>query len=188
MVYFDSDYMVGAHPLVMQRLVDTNMLHTPGYGRDRFTAEARQTILDLCGIADYGDVFFLEGGTQANAVVIDRLLDHNDGVVAADTAHINVHEAGAIESNGHKILTLQGENGKISAPLLRRYIEDFYKDDTNRYMVRPAWCISHFLRNLARYTPEVNLRRSTAYVRTTIFHSILMARGSHTVSRLKTVM
>ncbi len=138
MVYFDSDYMVGAHPLVMQRLVDTNMLHTPGYGRDRFTAEARQTILDLCGIADYGDVFFLEGGTQANAVVIDRLLDHNDGVVAADTAHINVHEAGAIESNGHKILTLQGENGKISAPLLRRYIEDFYKDDTNRYMVRPG--------------------------------------------------
>lgn len=139
MVYFDSDYMVGAHPMVMQRLVETNMLHTAGYGRDQFTAEARQTILDICGIsATDGDVFFLEGGTQTNAVVIDRLLDHNDGVVTVGTAHINVHEAGAIESAGHKILTLPEKDGKICPAMLRRYMEDFYKDDTNRYMVRPG--------------------------------------------------
>lgn len=137
MIYFDSDYMVGAHPEVMRRLNETNSLHTPGYGRDEFTAEARRIILDACGIEN-GEVFFMEGGTQANAVVIDRLLDHNDGVIAADTAHINVHEAGAIESNGHKILTIQNRDGKLAAEDIRKYISDFYADETNHYMVRPA--------------------------------------------------
>lgn len=137
MIYFDSDYMVGAHPEVMQRLVETNALHTVGYGRDEFTSEARRIILEACGI-EHGEVYFLEGGTQANAVVIDRLLDHNDGVIAADTAHINVHEAGAIESNGHKILTLQNHDGKLRADDIRNFITNFYNDDTNHYMVRPA--------------------------------------------------
>lgn len=137
MIYFDSDYMVGAHPKVMERLVETNGLHTVGYGRDEFTAEARARILQACGL-ERGDVFLLEGGTQANALVIDRLLDHNDGVIAADTAHINVHEAGAIESNGHKILTLPNCEGKLRADDIRRYVADFYRDETNHYMVRPA--------------------------------------------------
>ncbi|MDE7459884.1 MAG: aminotransferase class I/II-fold pyridoxal phosphate-dependent enzyme [Paramuribaculum sp.] len=137
MIYFDSDYMVGAHPDVMRRLVETNMLHTPGYGRDRFTAETREMILNACGLQQ-GDVYFLEGGTQANAVVIDRLLDHNDGVLAADTGHINVHEAGAIESNGHKVLTLPSRNGKLDAEDVRTYVGSFYRDETNEYMVRPA--------------------------------------------------
>lgn len=137
MIYFDSDYMTGAHPDVMKRLVETNDLHTVGYGRDEFTAHARETILHACGIGS-GDVFFLEGGTQANLVVIDRLLDHNDGVIAADTAHINVHEAGAIEATGHKILALPGCDGKLSAEQIRNYISDFYRDETHHYMVRPA--------------------------------------------------
>ena len=137
MIYFDSDYMVGAHPDVLRALVDTNMLHTPGYGRDSFTADAERKILDACGI-DSGKVFFLEGGTQTNAVVIDRLLDHNDGVIATDTAHINVHEAGAIEATGHKILALPNCDGKLRATDIRRYIDDFYADDTHRYMVRPG--------------------------------------------------
>lgn len=137
MIYFDSDYMVGAHPEVLKRLNETNGLHTVGYGRDEFTAEARDIILDACGLKD-GEVYFMEGGTQTNAVVIDRLLDHNDGVIAADTAHINVHEAGAIEATGHKILTLANHDGKLKAGEIRKYIEDFYKDDTNRYMVRPS--------------------------------------------------
>lgn len=137
MIYFDSDYMVGAHPRVMERLLQTNALHTVGYGRDEFTAEARRLILEACGL-DSGKVFLLEGGTQANAVVIDRLLDHNDGIIATDTAHINVHEAGAIESNGHKILALPNHDGKLSAADVRRYVADFYADDTHHYMVRPA--------------------------------------------------
>lgn len=137
MIYFDSDYMVGAHPEVLRRLTETNGLHTVGYGRDEFTAEARRMILEACGIGK-GEVYFLEGGTQANAVVIDRLLDHNDGVIAADTAHINVHEAGAIESNGHKILTLPNHGGKLRAEEIRKFVADFYSDETNAYMVRPA--------------------------------------------------
>lgn len=137
MVYFDSDYMVGAHPQVMKRLCETNGLHTVGYGRDEFTREAARLILAQCGIED-GEVHFLEGGTQANAVVIDRLLDHNDGVIATDTAHISVHEAGAIEATGHKILSLPNHEGKLAAEDIRRYISDFYNDDTHRYMVRPA--------------------------------------------------
>lgn len=137
MIYFDSDYMVGAHPQVLARLVETNSLHTPGYGRDAFTAEARRIILEACGLAD-GEVHLLEGGTQTNAVVINRLLDHNDGVIATDTAHINVHEAGAIEATGHKILTLPNHDGKLSAADIARYVDDFYRDETNEYMVRPA--------------------------------------------------
>lgn len=137
MIYFDSDYMVGAHPEVLNRLNQTNMLHTVGYGCDEFTAKAREILLKTCGIPG-GDVFFLEGGTQANAVVIDRLLDHNDGVIAAETAHINVHEAGAIESNGHKILTIPSHEGKLRADDIRKYVDTFYGDDTNVYMVRPA--------------------------------------------------
>jgi threonine aldolase len=135
--YFDCDYMVGAHPEVMERLVATNALHTVGYGNDEFTAEAKKVILKACAL-DRGEVYFLEGGTQANAVVIDRLLDHNDGVVAAATGHINVHEAGAIESNGHKVLTLPSHDGKLCAKELEEFIASFYADDTNHYMVRPG--------------------------------------------------
>lgn len=137
MIYFDSDYMVGAHPEVLERLVETNGLHTVGYGRDEYTAEARRIVLDACGI-EGGEVYFLEGGTQTNAVVIDRLLDHNDGVIAADTAHINVHEAGAIEATGHKVITLPNRDGKLQADEIDRYISDFYRDETNHYMVRPG--------------------------------------------------
>ena len=137
MIYFDSDYMVGAHPEVLEALVKTNGLHTPGYGVDRFCTEARDLILKECGINN-GEVYFLEGGTQTNAVVIDRILDYNDGVIATDTAHINVHEAGAIEADGHKILALPNHEGKLRAEDVRSYVRDFYADDTNHYMVRPA--------------------------------------------------
>ena len=137
MIYLDSDYMGGAHPEVLEKLVETNGLHTVGYGRDEYTAEARRIMLDACGI-EQGEVYFLEGGTQTNAVVIDRLLDHNDGVIAADTAHINVHEAGAIEATGHKVITLPNHDGKLKAEDISAYIDNFYRDETNHYMVRPA--------------------------------------------------
>lgn len=137
MLYFDSDYMAGAHPYVMARLNDTNLLHTTGYGTDPFTAEAKTLILHECGL-ERGEVFFLVGGTQTNMVVIDRLLSRNDGVLAAASAHINVHEAGAIESCGHKVITLPGDQGKLRAGDIRDYIEEFYRDDTYIHMVRPA--------------------------------------------------
>ena len=143
MIYFDSDYMVGAHPKVLDRLVKTNSLHTSAYGTDQFTAEGGRMILDACGLSD-GEVYFFEGGTAANATVIDRLLGLNDGVIATDTAHINVHEAGAVESNGHKILTVPNKDGKLTADQVRDMVVQFFSDDTHFYMVRPAMVyISH---------------------------------------------
>ena len=142
MIYFDSDYMSGAHPEVLQRLVETNMQHTPGYGTDEYTKKAGRLILEKCGIPE-GEVYFLTGGTQTNAVVIDRLLERNDGVVAPATSHINVHEAGAIEAWGHKILVLPEYDGKMRASDLRNYLTDFYNDDTHIHMVRPGMaCIA----------------------------------------------
>ncbi len=143
MIYFSTDYMVGAHPEVLRSLVATNELHTTGYGSDPFTAKAKRTVLQACGLVDRdggpkGDVYFLEGGTQTNMTVIARLLDHCDGVLCAETAHINVHEAGAIEATGHKVIGLPSADGKVTANQVRRYVEVYYSDDTYPHMVRPA--------------------------------------------------
>lgn len=154
MIYFDSDYMVGAHPKVLQRLVETNSLHTSAYASDQFTAEGGRMILDACGLPD-GEVYFFEGGTAANATVIDRLLDLNDGVIATDTAHINVHEAGAVESNGHKILTVPNKDGKLTADQVRNMVVNFFSDNTHFYMVRPAMVYISFPTELGTvYTRE----------------------------------
>lgn len=137
MIYFDCDYMTGAHPEVLRRLVETNDDHTAGYGLDPYTEEARRRILDACRLPD-GGVWLLTGGTQTNAVVIDRLLDRGDGVMATADSHINIHEAGAIEADGHKVIVLPSTDGKLSAESVRRYVTDFYRDDTYPHMVRPG--------------------------------------------------
>lgn len=143
MVYFDSDYMMGAHPKVLQKIVETNNLHAEPYSSDRFTGEAGRMILDACQLPD-GEVYFLESGTAANATVIDRLLDLNDGVISTDIAHINVHEAGAIEAAGHKILTVPNQDGKLTADQIRTLVTGFFSDSSHFYMVRPAMIyISH---------------------------------------------
>lgn len=143
MIYFNCDYMAGAHPKVLQALCETNLLKTVGYGDDPFTAEAKAKILHACGLAE-GAVFFLEGGTQTNKTVIDRILSRNDGVICCDSGHINVHEAGAIEADGHKVLPLPGEDGKLHTDTIRKYVEDFYNDKTNEHIVRPSMVyISH---------------------------------------------
>ena len=143
MLHFDSDYMRGAHPEVMKRLMETNMEQTPGYGTDCHTANAGRLILDACGLKD-GKVYFFTGGTQTNATVIDGLLSRHEGVLAAGTAHINVHEAGAVEAAGHKVITLPSSGGKLSAETIRQYISDFYKDSSYEHMVAPGMVyISH---------------------------------------------
>lgn len=137
MLYFDNDYMEGAHPEVMRRLVETNLEQTPGYGFDDYTKRAEKRILEACGL-DRGRVFFLVGGTQTNATVIDGLLARHEGVLAAETAHINVHESGAVEASGHKVLTLPTREGKIRAEDAERYVADFYRDATHEHMVAPG--------------------------------------------------
>lgn len=134
---FSSDYMEGAHPDVLRRLAETNLLQTPGYGTDAFCESAREKIRAACGAPDAA-VHFLLGGTQANAVVIAALLPPYQGVIAADTGHISVHEAGAIELGGHKVLTCPHRDGKLTAAAVRAAI-DAWRGDANRdHMVMPG--------------------------------------------------
>lgn len=137
MVYFDSDYMAGAHPKVMRALLETNLEMTVGYGLDAYCEEARERIRNACD-APNALVQFLVGGTQTNATVIDALLHRHEGVLSADSAHINVHESGAIEHTGHKVLTLPTQNGKVSATDVENYIQNFYRDETYEHMVAPG--------------------------------------------------
>ena len=134
---FNCDYMEGAHPKIMQRLMETNMEQLPGYGTDHYCASAKEKILKACGCPD-GEVHFLTGGTQTNATVISSLLDTCDGVIAAETGHVNVHEAGAIEYTGHKVLTIPQKEGKFSPEDLRNYLKWFWADECNDHMVQPA--------------------------------------------------
>ena len=137
MIYFDSDYMAGAHPKVMERLCETNFEQTTGYGTDPYTAKATELIKEACGTPE-ARVRFLVGGTQTNATVIDGVLARHEGVLAAESGHINVHESGAIEATGHKVLVLPSYQGKVSAADVSRFIKDFYSDDTYEHMVAPG--------------------------------------------------
>lgn len=137
MQHFDSDYMEGAHPLILQRLIETNMEKTPGYGCDYYCENARDKIRKACNCAD-AEVHFLVGGTQTNATVIKALLRSYEGVLAADSGHISVHEAGAIEAGGHKVLALPQKDGKISAEIVDNYINIFNKDANHAHMVKPG--------------------------------------------------
>ena len=137
MIYFDTDYMTGAHPKVLKRLSQTNFDPTAGYGNDEFCDNARKMIQDACGAPD-ARVYFLVGGTQTNSTVIDGLLDRHEGVLCAESGHINVHESGAIEATGHKVLTLPSYSGKVSAEDVDNYIRTFYEDETYEHMVAPG--------------------------------------------------
>ena len=137
MLHFDTDYMSGAHPKVMERLMETNFDQTPGYGTDQYTAKAKQLILEACGTPD-AKVHFLVGGTQTNSTVIDGVLARHEGVLCAESGHINVHESGAIEATGHKVLTLPSYDGKVSAYDVKNFIDTFYSDETYEHMVAPG--------------------------------------------------
>ena len=140
---FASDYMKGAHPAILERLAQTNMMETPGYGQDPFSESARRKIREACGCPQ-AQVEFLVGGTQTNATVIDALLRSWQGVVAAQTGHIATHEAGAIEAGGHKVLALPHTDGKLDPAVVRAYLADFHADGNRDHMVAPGMVyISH---------------------------------------------
>lgn len=143
MLYFNSDYLEGAHPAVLQRLLDTNLEQTVGYGQDAYCAQAKDKIRAACHCPN-AQVEFLVGGTQTNATVIRSLLRPYQGVLAADTGHIALHEAGAIEAGGHKVLTVPQHEGKVAAADLTAWIEKFYRDGSWDHMVCPGMVyISH---------------------------------------------
>jgi len=134
---FASDYMEGAKPEILKRLTETNLLKTPGYGMDSFCESARAKIREACKCPEAA-VFFLPGGTQTNAVVIDALLKSYQGALAADSGHISLHEAGAIELGGHKVLTLPNQNGKIAASDVEKAVGEFHADLNHDHMVMPG--------------------------------------------------
>ena len=143
MLFFVNDYGYGAHPKVLEHLTETNMQPLTGYGNDEITASAAEKIKAACACPE-GQVYFLTGGTQTNMVVIDALLRPYEGVVASSCGHVNTHVAGAIESTGHKVLTVPHRNGKLDADDLREYIETFYADESHNHMVFPGMVyISH---------------------------------------------
>ena len=143
MLSFECDYNTGCHPKVLERLTETNLMPMPGYGSDDFTESAKRKILEACGTPD-GDVYFLVGGTQTNAVVISAYLRRYEGVISADTGHINAHEAGAVEFTGHKVLTLPEHDGKIDPDALAQYLRSFYADANHDHCVFPGMVyISH---------------------------------------------
>ncbi len=137
MLHFENDYMEGAHPLILERLAATNMQQSVGYGCDEVCESARRKILAACD-APEGEVHFLVGGTQTNATVIRALLRPYEGVIAADTGHIALHEAGAIEAGGHKVLTIPHREGKLAADTVDAYIEQFRRDEAWDHMVWPG--------------------------------------------------
>ena len=136
-LWFASDYMEGAHPALMARLAETNMEHCAGYGLNVYSESAREKIRVACE-APEADIFFLAGGTQANACVIDAVLRPYQGVMAAETGHVSVHEAGAIEYGGHKVLTLPHEAGKVTAASIAACIEAWRSDENHDHMVMPG--------------------------------------------------
>ncbi len=143
MISFENDYVAGAHPQVLKRLMETNLESLSGYGSDPYSESAKAKIRKACQCPD-AEIEFLAGGTQTNLVVISSVLRDWEGVIAAKTGHINVHEAGAIEYTGHKVLALPHKEGKIEPEALKNYLESFYADETYPHMVFPGMVyISH---------------------------------------------
>ena len=151
---FESDYRTGAHPEILKRLAETNMESLDAYGTDIYTENAKQKIRAVCG-CDELEVYFLSGGTQTNLTVISSLLKSYEGVIAADTGHISIHEAGAIEYHGHKVLPLPHVDGKIMPEELKNYINNFYADENHEHMVFPGMVyISHPTENGTLYSKK----------------------------------
>lgn len=137
MYQFQCDYSEGAHPRIMARMMETNLEQTVGYGMDEYCEKARMVVRNAIGRED-ADVHFLVGGTQANATVISSVLRPYQGVISAFTGHINVHETGAIEHSGHKVLAQPAENGLLEASQIRKVMEEHLAEDGPEHTVQPG--------------------------------------------------
>ena len=154
MIRFNCDYLEGAHPRILEKLVETNFVQTPGYGEDEYCERAREIIRKKIGMPN-AYVQFLVGGTQTNLTVISSVLRPYQGVISAHTGHINVHETGAIESTGHKVLALPSEDGKITAAQVQEYYDAHWADESHEHIVQPGMVyISHPTENGTLYTKE----------------------------------
>lgn len=154
MIQFQCDYTEGAHPAILNRLAETNFEQTAGYGEDIYCAGAREKIRSLCECPE-AEVHFLVGGTQANFTVISAALRPHQGVIAAESGHINVHETGAVEATGHKVLALPSADGKLTAEQVKTCIAGHWEDENHEHMVQPGLVyISHPTENGTLYSKE----------------------------------
>ena len=134
---FQCDYIAGAHPAVLKALEDTNGEEVPGYGEDRFCREAADLIRRACGQPE-ADVHFFAGGTQVNLTVAAAALRAHQGIVACSSGHIEVHETGAVEATGHKVLTVPAVDGKVTAEALMALCRNYFDDEEKVLLVQPA--------------------------------------------------
>ena len=136
MIYFHNDYSEGCHEKVLALLNQSNLEQTPGYGEDHYCAEAADLIRTACNAPDAA-VHFLVGGTQANLTVISAALRPHQAALCTDCGHINVHETGAVEATGHKVMSVPGTDGKISAGQVRQTVEDHYASESFEHTTQP---------------------------------------------------
>ena len=136
MLYFNNDYAEGCHQSILDALVNTNMEQTLGYGEDDYCAAAREKIRKACG-NDNLAVHFLVGGTQTNLTVIDAALRPHQGALCASSGHIHVHETGAVEATGHKVLALPSTDGKITARQVEQAVLAHRADGAFEHIVQP---------------------------------------------------
>lgn len=164
MYQFQCDYNEGAHPRIMERLMETNFEQTVGYGEDHYCEAARAAVRKAVGREDV-DVHFLVGGTQANATVISSILRPYQGVLCATTGHINVHETGAIEHGGHKVLALEAADGLLTAALIREAVEAHYAEDGPEHTVQPGMVYISFSSEVGTVYSLSQLREISAVCR-----------------------
>ena len=136
MIRFNCDYSEGAHPAVLEKLALTNLEQTPGYGQDIYCRRAADLIKDRCQ-APQAEVHFLTGGTQTNLTVIAACLRPYQGVISASSGHINVHETGAIEATGHRVIAVGEPNGKITPEQISRCCQEHWQDDNPEFAPQP---------------------------------------------------
>ena len=158
---FECDYTEGAHPKLLDALIRTNLEQMSGYGSDPYTARAAEKIRAACEAPD-ATVVFLAGGTQTNMIAIDLLCEPFEGVLSPRTGHINVHEAGAVEFTGHKVLALPETDGVLDVDALEAYLAAFYADATHEHMVRPGLLYLTYPTEYGTLYTKAQLRRVRA--------------------------
>lgn len=136
MIRFNCDYLEGTHPRILKALTDTNMVQTCGYGEDEYCEAAREKIKEVCKCEDAA-VHFLVGGTQANLTVISSILRPHQAVLSVKEGHINAHETGAIEATGHKVMAIEGKDGKITAEQIREQYKLHWEDGAHEHITQP---------------------------------------------------
>ena len=158
MISFECDYNTGAHPEILKRFEETNLIPAPGYGDDPFTASAKEKIRNACACPE-AQIFFLTGGTQTNAAAISSMLSEHQGVICANTGHIGTHEAGAIEFTGHKVLPLSSKDGKLEPEPLLAFLSSFFADEHKEHMVFPGMVYVSFPTELGTLYTKAELEK-----------------------------